>query len=114
MGLDGGFRPPRQPVKLVPDNWSAHWADVHLAVEEGFPVSLSELRAGCDEDTWLQEYCCQFVAGGSQWIPWELFAANCHDGASAAEWPAGSGLYAGWDVAPPPRPVRRLVQRTGG
>ena len=99
MGLDGGFRPPRQPVKLGPDNWSAHWCDVHLAVEEGFPVSLSELRAGCDEDTWLQEYCCQFVAGGSQWIPWELFVANCHDGASAAEWPAGNGLYAGWDVA---------------
>lgn len=99
MGLDGGFRPARQPVRMGPSKWSGHWADVHLAVEEGFPVDLSELRAGCDTDTWLQEYCCQFVAGGSQWIPWELFEANCDPEARADEEPAGTGLYAGWDVA---------------
>jgi phage FluMu gp28-like protein len=96
MALDGGFRPPRQPVKA---GWSAHWCDVHLAIEEGFPVNLSVLRAGCDEDTWLQEYCCQFVVGGSQWIPWDLFVANTHPEASAQDEPSGSGLYAGWDVA---------------
>jgi phage FluMu gp28-like protein len=96
MALDGGFRPPRQPVKA---EWSAHWADVHLAVEEGFPVNLGKLRAGCDEDTWLQEYCCQFVAGGSQWIPWELFAANIEPGLVVDDVPQGTGLYAGWDVA---------------
>lgn len=97
MSLDGGFRPPRQPV--VKAGWSAHWCEVHLAIEEGFPVSLSQLRAGCDEDTWLQEYCCQFVAGGSQWIPWDLFVANTHPEASARDEPTGSDLYAGWDVA---------------
>jgi phage FluMu gp28-like protein len=99
MALDGGFRPPRQPVRLGPDNWSAHWADVHLAVEEGFPVNVAELRAGCDEDTWLQEYCCQFVAGGSQWIPWELFSANIESGLVVDDDPKGSDLYAGWDIA---------------
>jgi phage FluMu gp28-like protein len=99
MGLDGGFRPPRQPVSLGPDKWSAHWADVHLAVEEGFPVDVAALRAGCDEDTWLQEYCCNFLANGSQWIPWELFSANIEPGLVVDDNPQGSGLYAGWDVA---------------
>jgi phage FluMu gp28-like protein len=69
-----------------------------LAVEEGFPVSLSELRVGCDEDTWQQEYCCQFIAGGSQWIPWELFSANVEPGLVVDDNPQGSGLYAGWDI----------------
>ncbi len=96
MGLDGGFRPPRQPVKA---EWSAHWCDVHLAVEEGFPVSIPQLRAGCDEETWLQEYCCNFLAGGSQWIPWELYEANVEPDLVVDEDPQGSGLYAGWDVA---------------
>src|SRR3989442_15575874 len=58
MALDGGIRPPRQPLRLGPDNWSAHWVDVHLAVEEGFPVSVAELRAGCNEHTFLQEDSC--------------------------------------------------------
>jgi phage FluMu gp28-like protein len=57
------------------------------------------LRAGCDEETWLQEYCCNFLAGGSQWIPWELYEANCDPSIVVEEEPRGSGLYAGWDVA---------------
>jgi phage FluMu gp28-like protein len=91
-----GFRPRRQPVRA---EWSAHWCDVHLAVEEGFPVSIPQLRAGCDEETWLQEYCCNFVAGGAQWIPWELYESNCDPSIGVQEEPDGSGLYAGWDVA---------------
>src|SRR5207248_9993971 len=39
------------------------------------------------------------VAGGSQWIPWDLFVANTHPEASAQEEPTGSGLYAGCDIA---------------
>ena len=98
MALDGGFRPPRQPVRVGPNNWSAHWCDVNLAVEEGFPVSIPQLRAGCDEETWLQEYCCQFVTGGAQWIPWELFQANVDPALALADEPIESGLYAGWDI----------------
>jgi len=99
MALDGGIRPPRQPLRLGPDNWSAHWVDVHLAVEEGFPVSVAELRAGCDEQTFLQEYSCNFLAGGSQWIGWDLFAANIEPGLVVDDNPQGTGLYAGWDIA---------------
>jgi len=97
MGLDGGFRPRRQPVKV--DSWSAHWTDVHLAVEEGFPVDVAALRDGCDEDTWNQEYCCQFTTGGSQWISWDLFSANIEPGLVVGDEPQGNGLYAGWDIA---------------
>jgi len=99
LGLDGGFRPRRQPVKLEPDGWSAHWTDVHLAVKEGFPVDIAGLRAGCDEDTWLQEYGCNFLAGGWQFIPWELYEANVDASLVVPEEPEGKGLFAGWDVA---------------
>ena len=37
MTLANGFRPEKQPIK---GEWSAHWCDVHLAVQEGFPVNL--------------------------------------------------------------------------
>jgi len=96
LGLDAGFRPVCQPIR---SEWSGHWTDIHLAVEEGFPISVASVRAGCDEDTWLQEYCCNFLAGGSQWIPWELYEANVDASLVAPEEPDGNGLYAGWDVA---------------
>ena len=99
MALDGGFRPPRQPVKLAAHTWSGHWVDVRLAVEEGFPVDVQALREGCDEDTWQQEYCCNFLAGGSQWIPWDLFSANIEPGLVVDDNPQATGLYAGWDIA---------------
>jgi len=99
LGLDSGFCPPHQPSRNEGSEWSDHWCDIHLAVEEGFPINIAQVRAGCDEDTWLQEYCCQFVAGGAQWIPWDLFVANTHPEASAQDEPTGSGLYAGWDIA---------------
>jgi len=99
IGLDGGTRPAKQPIRLGPQSWSGHWCDVRLAAEEGFPVDLAELRAGCDEDTWLQEYCANFLAGGSQWISWELFSANIQPGLIVDDNPRGSGLYAGWDIA---------------
>jgi phage FluMu gp28-like protein len=99
MALDGGSRPTRQPVKLGPKSWSAHWCDVNLAKQEGFPIDLEELKAGCDEDTWLQEYLCNFLAGGLQFIPWELFQGCLEKGLVVGDTPTGRGLYAGWDVA---------------
>ena len=98
LGLDSGFRPHRQPTNSPDSEWSGHWCDVHLAVEEGFPIDVAQVRAGCDEDTWLQEYCCNFLAGGSQWIPWDLFSANVEPGLVVDDNPQGSSLFAGWDV----------------
>ncbi len=151
LKLDLGIRPRRQPVRAAnrewgvgsregrilsldsllpaPDSrsspWSGHWCDIHLAVEEGAPIKMEEIRAGCDEDTWLQEYCCQFIAQGSQWISPELFQQCVSSEASVqlpdvgaglrarpgqallspsgaggqAQGPAPTELYAGWDIA---------------
>ncbi|HUI42079.1 MAG TPA: terminase family protein, partial [Terriglobia bacterium] len=94
--------------------WSGHWADIFLAVEDGLPLDPEEVRAGCDDDTWLQEYCCQFVSQASEWISPELFQ-QCVSSEASTELSVVSGqlsvaatdyglrttdrLYAGWDIA---------------
>jgi len=131
LGLDTGMRPAAQPVRVgagdqgpgaggnkspVPDPrrlnpWSGHWCDIFMAVEDGLPLDVEEVRGGCDEETWLQEYCCQFVSEASEWISPELFQ-QCVSSDASSEWrmanienPAGDSLYAapllyaGWDVA---------------
>ncbi|PYV17333.1 MAG: hypothetical protein DMG21_08630 [Acidobacteria bacterium] len=136
LGLDTGVRPRRQPVKasdkwrvasgkksdspLATDHlplspWSGHWCDVYLAAEEGAPIDIQATRAGCDEETWYQEYCCQFVSQASEWISPELFQ-SCISSEASTELRVGgqkskdrggdfqpsafdSQLYAGWDIA---------------
>jgi len=99
LGLDSGTKPESQPVKAAASDkrvdsrqskaegansslvtghsplnpWSGHWCDIFMAVEDGLPLDPEEVRAGCDDDTWLQEYCCQFVSQASEWISPELF-----------------------------------------
>jgi terminase large subunit-like protein len=131
LGLDLGVRPRRQPVRAanrpersvgpqgeilrfaqndgVRSPWSGHWSDIYLAVEEGLPLRLEEVRSGCDEETWLQEYCCQFVSQASEWISPELLSACTSSEASAdyADYAESTSvksaqsadLYAGWDIA---------------
>ncbi|HEX7285700.1 MAG TPA: terminase family protein [Candidatus Angelobacter sp.] len=56
--------------------WSVHWLDIYTAVKEGCPVNVAALReAAGDEDTWLQEYCCVFLADAQNYIPMELVIA---------------------------------------
>jgi phage FluMu gp28-like protein len=126
LGLDSGIRPLDQPVRLqegeariegepstVVNPWSGHWCDVYLAVEEGLPLDPQEVQGGCDEDTWQQEYCCQFISQASEWIPAELYQ-QCVSSQASTEWssdkwqegparqsPLASdhSLYAGWDIA---------------
>ena len=95
--------------------WSGHWCDIFLAVKGGLPLDPQEVQVGCDEDTWRQEYCCQFISQYSEWIPSELFQ-QCVSSEASAEWPGAGGkwqegsarhsllatdhcLYAGWDIA---------------
>ncbi len=60
--------------------WSPHWIDIHTAAPQlariGVPVNLEELRelAG-DEETWNQEFCCQFLSAAEMWLPLDLIAA---------------------------------------
>ncbi len=148
LGFDSGLRPRKQPVRIGSSGhraieslkkqspngsmtqssndsitqslnpWSGHWCDIHLAVEEGAPIDVDSVRAGCDEDTWLQEYCCQFVSQASDWISAELFQqcvsseattnieslnhrviGSLKSNDSMSQSLNGPILYAGWDVA---------------
>ena len=60
--------------------WSPHWIDLATAAPQlqqiGVPIDLTELRelAG-DEETWKQEFCCQFLSAAEMWIPLDLIAA---------------------------------------
>ena len=113
LGLADGIEPPalRQARAsggyCVRDGWSLHWTDIHRAVGEGFPVNIEEIKSGCDEETWLQEYCCQFISTAQQWITPELMEPPNIDQVVTRE-VADLGnnppmnfrnLYAGWDVA---------------
>jgi len=115
----------QNPKSKIQNPWSGHWVDIHLAVEEGCPLEVELVRAGCDEQTWLQEYCCQFVSEGSTWIPPELYQ-QCVSSEAVSDfgfWISDFGLknqdgpglgsssliqnpkskiqnlYAGWDIA---------------
>lgn len=57
------------------NRWSKHKVNIYRAVADGLPVSIEELREGCDsEDDWLQEYCCEFLDEASALLSYELLA----------------------------------------
>jgi phage FluMu gp28-like protein len=69
--------------------WSGHKVDIYEAVNQGLPANIKLLRSGCDdEETWLQEYCCQFLSDAQNYIPIELIATCVHEEATT-EWVDG-------------------------
>jgi len=91
--------------------WSGHWCDIYKAVSDGLKVDIDLLRAGVDDEAWRQEFCCEFVSEGAQWITPELFQ-SCVSSEATTELPlavqsgvpsrrhlAHGSLYAGWDIA---------------
>lgn len=86
------------------NTWSAHKTPIERAVEQGLTVNLDRLRAGVDEETWQQEFCCAFVTGASEWISPELFESCISSDASVFFDPStsadrGPRYFAGWDIA---------------
>ena len=86
------------------DVWSVHWVDIHSAVAQGCPLDIKALRAAADdEDTWLQEEECVFLADAENYIPMELIVASEHTEASV-DLPRGfldgphGDLYLGMDI----------------
>ena len=66
--------------------WSGHRVDIYDAVRQGLPAKLDLLRSGCDdEETWLQEYCCQFLSDAQNYISIELISSCVHEEATT-EW----------------------------
>jgi phage FluMu gp28-like protein len=82
--------------------WSGHWVDVNLAVAEGCPIDIEQMRELIkDDDTFSQEFLCVFLQARGAWLPLELVASAEHDGATM-NLPSGftptGPLYAGIDV----------------
>lgn len=81
--------------------WSVHWVDIYASVEEGNPVDIAALReAAGDEDTWLQEYCCAFLADAQNYIPMELVVA-CESSDARMDTPVEDligNIYSGTDI----------------
>lgn len=87
-------------------NWSIHWLDIFTAAPQldaiGVPIDIDEIRemAG-DEETFQQEYCCQFLEESEQWIDFELIAA-ARSQLAFRDWDperkVSGDLYVGFDV----------------
>jgi phage FluMu gp28-like protein len=97
--------------------WSVHWVDIAASVKEGNPVDIAALReAAGDEDTWLQEYCCAFLADAQNYIPMELVVA-CESVDASSSMPIEDlhGLiYSGTDIGrKKDRTVNIALERVG-
>jgi len=100
LGVTDGVAPSPNPKRV--GIWSSHWVDVHLAVAEGCPINIEEMRELIkDNDTFAQEFMCVFLQARGAWLPVELIAAAEDDGATV-ELPLNFApigpLYAGIDV----------------
>lgn len=101
FGLTEGVAPEINPVER--GAWSWHWVDVHLAIAEGCPINVEEMRdLFKDQETFAQELLCVFLKAVGAYLSQELVAL-CEDDGATVDWPAGyepvGPLYAGFDVA---------------
>ena len=63
--------------------WSGYKVDIYDAIGQGLKTDLNLLRAGVDDDeTWRQEYGCEFISDAQNYIPVELIATCVHEEAS--------------------------------
>jgi phage FluMu gp28-like protein len=114
----------RSPKRRTPDlghrtsdsAWSPHRVTLLEAVAQGLKVDVEALRAGLDDDTWRQEYNCEFISTAAQWISPELWQ-SCVSSEASTELDVESRklkvespdlqlstlnfgqLFAGWDIA---------------
>ena len=89
-------------LPLITSSWSGHRVDIYEAAREGLKVDVEALRAGCDdEETWLQEYCCEFLSDAQNYIPMELIM-GCVSEQATTDYPLeellGKELYLGVDI----------------
>jgi phage FluMu gp28-like protein len=84
------------------DGWSKHRTTIHDALAGGLQVNLEEMRAQCaDEDSWRQEFNCEFIDTARTAFSYEVLAA-CETEDASLTWPqdytARGPLYCGIDV----------------
>lgn len=86
----------------IKDGWSKHRTTIYDAIAGGLKLDPEELRSQCgDEDTWRQEFNCEFIDSSRTAFTYEMLGA-CESEDASIVWPEGytaSGpLYAGIDV----------------
>ena len=101
MGLADGVGPSPNPRFFK--GWSTHWVDVNLAVADGCPINMEEMRDLIkDDDIVNQEFFCQFLKNAGSWLPLELIQQSEDPGATMAlpaNFKPRGRLFAGIDVA---------------
>ena len=65
------------------NRWSGYKVDVFDAIKQGLKADIDLLKSGVDDDeTWRQEYCCEFISDAQNYIPVELIATCVSEEAS--------------------------------
>ncbi|MBN9618078.1 MAG: hypothetical protein BGO25_05620 [Acidobacteriales bacterium 59-55] len=82
--------------------WSIHWIDADMAIADGCPINMAEMRQLIqDDDIVNQEFYCIFLKSSGAWLPLELIQQAEDDGATIL-YPSGyhprGDLYGGIDV----------------
>jgi phage FluMu gp28-like protein len=99
LGLADGVAPIPNPVNN--GTWSGHWVNLPMAVAQGLPVDIDELRRTVgDDDIFDEEFLCIPIEGALDFIPLELIM-TCESPAATTEWDGEQrpGLYFGFDIA---------------
>ncbi len=100
LGLTDGSAPAHN-FKMY-KGWSCHWVDANMAIAEGCPINMAEMRQLIqDDDIVNQEFYCVFLQSSGAWLPLDLIQ-RCEDGSATLDWPPGylarGPLYGGIDV----------------
>jgi len=74
LGDQGQFYELVNPAPDTPPEFrfSIHKTTIHDAVADGLDLEVERLRAMFDEDTFAQEYLCEFLAHVATFFPWDL------------------------------------------
>lgn len=80
--------------------YSQHTTTVHDAVRQGCPIDIEDIRAHVDEETFAQEYECQFLSDANSYFPWELLKKFAEKGAELLARLAQESDQAGGSAVP--------------
>lgn len=100
LGLADGVEPENNFTTVK--GWSVHWVDANMAIADGCPINMQEMRDLIkDDDIVNQEFYCAFLKSGGAWIPLDLIQ-RAEDGSATTDWPGGyetrNALFGGIDV----------------
>lgn len=79
--------------------FSLHKVTIVDAVRDGLAVDMESLKSAVDDETWRQEYLCEFVDEAGAFLPYDMIARCEVPNWEAAPLAQCGELYAGFDVA---------------